>query len=571
MVLMTLIVNLVGVFLFLPKKAKAVDASDHIFLFWPTASDCSDKPSGWTVVSDANGEAFKDATNGYLFPRGETNYASNAGGALNHTHSGSGSSSAATATDRKTAAGNTHNSTAHTHTVTVDSVSSISSLPQYKELCVIQYDNGIPNGNSAIPNGAVAIFDGAVPSGWSDYSATFGTNFIRGGVAGTGGSNTHQATGHSVTATLNGTAGTIAKSGTTASRSSLANHTHTTGGSPSDISNTPDTQPPYQTIILGQKSSSGPIPNGMIAMFDDTDSSVGFSVAGWTRLSDSGGPFYQKFLKVTGAYGSPGGTAQHTHSQLTTTSTASASDTGGSGTGTIPGHQHPVVITLANGTNTNIPPYTNVVIAKKQTVTTTLTTDKGAYGNSETIAVSTTVTNYHATTALNGKYIDAVIFEDTVTADGKPTANEKYITNGCAGSGLWASGLYTHQNNNVNTAAGGGTANDNWNCSNANFPDNTTYTLWMRWYDSTSYAYNIYYEKSVTFTSVPTLTEVLFLALVGCGVFLGVKSGVIKIRKDNKPEPLEPPKPKDLSNINQISDTHHQGSIDGQNHTERKN
>ncbi len=552
LLILTIVANVISAFV-APKVAKAVDASDNMYLFWD--GDCTSPPSGWSTVSDAAGEEFYDTAGcggggcGGLFPRGGTSYSRLAGGALNHTHADAGSSStAATAADRKTAAGNTHNATAHTHTVTLDSVSSVSSLPGYENLCVIKNSSGIPNGNSAIPSGAIAIFDAAVPgANWSDISSNFasGNEFVRGNssAGGTGGSNTHQATGHTVAATLNGTAGTIAKSGTTATRSSLAMHTHTASGT----SDTPDTQPQYITIILGKATANTAIPNGMIAMFNDTDSSVGFSVAGWTRLSDSGGPFYQRFLKVTGAYGTQNGANQHSHAAIGATSTASASDVGGSGAGTIPGHQHPVTINLADGTNTNNPPYTDIVIAKKQTVTTTFTTDQADYGQGETVAVSTTVTNYGGA-ALNDKYIDAVIFEDTVTADGKPTVGEKWITNGCAGwDADWAANDYTHQNNNVDAAAAGGTATDNWNCSNANFPDITTYTLWMRWYDSASYAYDIYYEKSVTFTSVPTLTEILFMMLVGCAVFLGVRTGAIKFRMkskdDDNPSSDLPPEP----------------------------
>src|SRR3989304_6561003 len=356
----TIFANILNLFTFV-KPAKAVDASDHMLLFWN--DDCTSPPTGWAVVSDADGGEFYDATNGGLFPRGNSSYARNAGGALTHTHSGTGSSPAATATDRKTAAGSTHNSDTHTHPVTVDSVSNISNLPPYRNLCVIK-NTGTPNGNSAIPSGAIAIFDAAVPgANWSDVSGYFtgGFRYIRGNssAGGVGGSDAHQGTSHSVSATLTGVAGTIAASGSTANRSSLANHTHTASGT----SSAPGTQPPYITIILGKATANTAIPNGMIAMFDDTDSSVGFSVAGGTRLSDSGGPFYQKLLSPTGSYCSTGGANQHSHIAINATSSTRASDVGGSGSGTIPGHAHPPTLTLSHGTNTNLPPYTNVVIA----------------------------------------------------------------------------------------------------------------------------------------------------------------------------------------------------------------
>ena len=537
LLVMTLVANIINSFV-APKPAQAVDANDYMYLFWD--GNCAAPPSGWSVVSDADGEAFYDATNGGLFVRGNTSFARNAGGSLTHTHDATVTTTGVTGTSyRKNPSGTEMASNTHTHTGNSASVNSISSLPAYKTLCVIRYDNGIPNGDAAIPDGAIAIFDAAPPAGWSDYSATFGANFIRGNssAGNTGGSNTHQGTQHTVSNITIGAVNTSGayRYGTTGSAAATTTHTHT--GTSNTTSNTPDTQPPYIEVYLGKKSSNGPIPNGMIAMFDDTDSSVGFSVAGWTRLSDSGGDFYQRLPKVTGAYGSPSGAASHTHATVNHTSAAGSGALANSATPAQTAisetHTHSLGITL-NGTNTNIPPYTDVVIAKKQTVTTALTTDQAAYPNiGDTITVDATFNNYHASTNLANTKIDYVFFIDA-NANGRPDAGETYITNNCAGSGAWASGNYTHQTTGVNVVFGGNT-NDQWQCANNNFPDNTTYTLWSRWWDGTSYAYNIYYDKgSVTFTSIPTLTEILFMALVGCMVFLGYKQGIIKLNFGKK-------------------------------------
>lgn len=571
--LLTLIVNFVGAYAFLPKPVKAVDASDHMILFWPS-TDCSDVPSGWSSLSTGGGDFDT------YFPRGAASYSAKAGGSATHTHSITGVTDvgiASTTGDRNSGSGATGASNTHTHTgnsASIDAGGAPTVLPKYGEMCVIQYNNGIPNGNSAIPDGAVAIFDAAPPAGWSDYSSTFSAGsdtFIRGGTNNTGGDNAHGGTTHSITnITMGAVSGSI--SGQSSSKSlSSTTHAHATSTA---VSDTPDVQPPYMDIYLGQKSSAGAIPNGMVAMFDDADGSVGFSVAGWTRLSDGGGPFNNRFLKVTDSYGTPGGNTNHTHATINATSGSGGDDsnTGKAGTGgPIMTHAHSVDITLTADANTNIPPYTDVVIAKKQTVTTVLSTDKGAYGGGETIAVSTTVNNYHASTNLANTYIDAVIFEDTGTADGQPTVGETYITNGCAGSAAWNTGNYTHQNTSVNVNSGS-SANDNWNCDNTNFPDNTTYTLWTRWWDGASYNYNIYYDKSVTFTSVPTLTELLFMALVGCAVFLGVRTGAIKLRRnpdidpDGEPPVVDPPK------TDNLIEKHHQikRSIDGSHHKKKE-
>lgn len=64
-----------------------------------------------------------------------------------------------------------------------------------------------------------------------------------------------------------------------------------------------------------------------------------------------------------------------------------------------------------------------------------------------------------------------------------------------------------------------------------------------------------------TFESIPTLGEILFLVLIGIMVFLGVKSGVIKL-KPTKNEPIDK-KPHLRQGYGGQADTHHQRSIDG--------
>jgi hypothetical protein len=561
LVLLTLVANIAST-LVAPKVAQAVDASDHMLLFWPS-TNCADTPSGWTAVSDGAGEAFQG-----MFVRGETSYSARAKVDGSHTHAVSSVTTTAIASstgDRASGSAITGAGPSHTHTGNSATVgAAVTALPAYGEMCVIQYNNGIPNGDSAIPNGAVAIFDAAVPAGWNDYSSTFapsGTRFIRGGTNGTGGANDHSTASHSLT---NITLGAVSGSITGASQSkSYSTTSHTHAASSASSNDTPDIQPPYMNIYLGQKSNTGPIPNGMIAMFDDTDASVGFTEAGWTRLSDSGGPFYQRFLKVTGSYGSPGGSTAHSHT-FTTTSNSGGDDgsTAKAGVGgPIMAHDHTVQIVLSSTANSNIPPYTDVVIAKKQTVITALTTTGPYNNNGDTVQIDLTANNYHAATNLANNYLDYVIFEDTVTADGQPTNGETYMyktVSDCDTSGQY--GIdgpgYTFRNTAFTVNAGGNT-NDQQTCPNDDFPDQTTYTAWVRWWDGVT-ALNIYYEKTVTFYSVPTLTELLFMILVGCGVFLGVRSGVIKI-KLQKPDDSSgdsPPKPSNLSNINQISNHH---------------
>ena len=147
-----------------------------------------------------------------------------------------------------------------------------------------------------------------------------------------------------------------------------------------------------------------------------------------------------------------------------------------------------------------------------------LTTDKGSYPTlGETITVDLTAQN-NSPANITGSTLEYVFFIDA-DADHEPDAGETYITNGCAGSASWSSGNYTHQTTGFAVNGSGGTNADQWSCSNSNFPQNTTYHLWAKWYKG-SVEYDTNY---VTFTSVPTLGEILFVVLVGVILFFVIR------------------------------------------------
>ena len=518
---------MVGIPLGVP-RARA--ANPNMMLFW----DGGAAPSGWTIISDDAGEPFY----GGIFPRGNSSYTANNGSMGSTTHTHSATVSAGTpqgGSSKKVAAGSTQNNSSHTHTgsASVDSPAN-ASVPTYKDLKVIRY-SGIPTGATAIPDGAIAIFDTTVPSGWSDISSTFGTNFIRGAATagGTGGSNSHGGAAHTVSSiTINQNSTDVNVNSGTNNANMASVVAHNTGHTVTNqTSNTPDTQPPYQTIVLGQKSGDGILPQGMIAMFDGATLTDWY---GWEPLSNSGGPFYQNFLKVTGAYGSPAGATAHTHTSMTP-NTASAGGTvaAGNGTGSISSHYHVATITLDDGTNTNIPPYTDVVFAKSDYDYTTLTANN-APTLGDTVTVDTTVTNNSATT-VTSTHVKYVIFIDG-NADGIPAGGDTYITANCAGSGSWSTmANYTWEATGKTATSGGGTATDQQSCTNTNFPSNTTYTVYAQWHasdDSITYA-----TKYVTFSSIPTLGQLLFLVLIGSVVFIGYRQGAIKLKAKQKDSP----------------------------------
>lgn len=143
-------------------------AEENLILFY----DGDTVPAGWTCISDNLGEPFYQ-----IFPRGSGTYGGT-GGSLTHTHtvsfvSCSGPSDLVRACPFDLYAFPT---STHTHGLFDADISYKSNLPEYKNLKVIKYNNGVP---TTIPAGAISIFDTAPPAGWTRYSAQ-DNYFVRG-------------------------------------------------------------------------------------------------------------------------------------------------------------------------------------------------------------------------------------------------------------------------------------------------------------------------------------------------------------------------------------------------------
>jgi hypothetical protein len=326
----------------------AGDAIGNMLLFFDGATI----PTGWTCVSCMTGDDFYQR-----FVRGASTAGSN-GGSTTHTHTASGS----VATTGAAAVGNGGNGTIainnHSHTFT-PTLNSPSNLPAYRQLKIIRHDSaGEP---STIPTGAIAIFDTTVPSGWTRYSAQDG-NYIRGeGTAGTtGGSNTH-------TVSISGTTGAATggndrqRTGQTQVGVATSTHDHTVSGTSASANN----EPAYREVILGELDSAAAPPNDMIAMFDDEPA------IGWNSISGSGGALENRFIKPAATYGTTGGADTHNHSNTVITSgvpnQTTTSRTGTSATSST--HTHSVTVSGYSNEN-HLPPYRNVVFAKRAAVPT---------------------------------------------------------------------------------------------------------------------------------------------------------------------------------------------------------
>jgi hypothetical protein len=244
-------------------------------------------------------------------------------------------------------------SSTHIHTLASSTVSTDTHLPVYRNLKVIEHDNGIP---TAIPAGAIAIFDETPPTGWSQYSDQNGY-FIRADVdaGSTGGNPTHS---HTVTIVTNSPDDTVYLRRGGSAEYATDTHTHSAVASTDVVSN----DPPYLTVILAKADNDTPVPAGMIAMFDATPS------GNWDVVSDSSEPFSEKFIKGSNSYGITGGSESHSHGNQVV-SLPETSDVNGNGrqggfsTFASQDHIHTVDVTAYDSVS-NLPPYIDVIFAK---------------------------------------------------------------------------------------------------------------------------------------------------------------------------------------------------------------
>lgn len=324
----------------------ASDAVGQMLLLWDGAS----VPTDWSCVSCTSGDPFFQR-----FVMGSST-GSVTGGSATHTHTAVGSVLASPDTSTEGGSGTVAPS-GHTHTYT-PTIGSASNLPSYRQLQVIQYQ---PSAGEppTLPAGAIGVFDASVPTGWTRYSVQDGY-YVRfeNTVGTTGGSNSHTHTISGSTGAAVGT-GLASRGGGSQTTAALSTHTHTVNGAtPSEA-----VEPPYIEVILGKLDSDGAAPNGLITMWSDE------APGGWLDESSTpSDPFFGRFLKASATYGTTGGSATHTHANVTglstdpTTNTTNAR-TGSSGSSAT--HVHSVSVTDFSTTN-NLPPYITAVFAKRQ-------------------------------------------------------------------------------------------------------------------------------------------------------------------------------------------------------------
>jgi hypothetical protein len=317
--------------------------STQLILFWDNNSAT---PPGWTCISDIGDDFFE------VFPRGAPSYGGT-GGSLTHTHTAGVVSCTAPSLTTQCKAGLLVTCSSSSHTHTSATLLPASNVPLRRGLRIIRCDTGIP---STIPAGAIALFDSEpLPPGWTRYSAQDGY-FIEGvSIAGMViGSNTHN---HVVS--TSGPSSTV-NAGIGAVGVATGIHVHP------GTTNTQSNEPPYIEIILAQADSETSIPRGMIGMFNESPSGC------WTVVSDIGGVLYHRFVKGNSIYGATGGSETHSHTNLTITPPLAQFFVRTSGLGAnifVGSAAHIHNITVSFSTDSNLPPYRDVIFAKLGIVT----------------------------------------------------------------------------------------------------------------------------------------------------------------------------------------------------------
>lgn len=350
---MLLLASFVVVALELPQPRETARAqSANMILFF----DGVTLPLGWTLVSSGSTQPVGDFYQ--KFPRGYSSYGGTGGGTT-HTHSISWVSSTAASGSNIFERGTSIASNTHTHnSITSSSMNGGTSLPPYRDLKIVKY-SGIP---SKLKGGLIGMFDTATPSDayWLRYSAQDG-KFIRGEttVGGTGGASVH--THANVSITTGGPSATDGASGASASFPD-SSHTHTGSGTTA-LTNHEPLHVDVRLYILNALSLDW-VPEGMIAMFDADPG------AGWDVISDSAETYYERFFQGESTYAAGQGNATHTHSNLVITTGTSSSNSACQNfkvnLGFISDTTHTHGIGVSFGSADNLPPYRNVIVAKKK-------------------------------------------------------------------------------------------------------------------------------------------------------------------------------------------------------------
>lgn len=371
----------------------ASDAAGEVILLWDGGSTL---PAGWTCISCAASDAFKD-----VMPRVSSTYGNASSGLNTHNHTLTFSNASATAATEagNTATGGTAAPTnAHTHsTWTAPELADGDIRPPFNNLLLIKASSP-----TTLPSGTIGMFtgtSGSLPANWTYYSAMEDKFLMGSNATTTGGAATH--THATSTAPFSSTGvGGLADGGNGAQSAAFAHgHAVAESGSLTNHSN----GPPYVGIVFGKLTADNdPIPNGLLAFFDNASLPTN-----WNVYSTSGSPYVGSFIQGTSTFGSTGGSsANHNHGGTVTFISGASTSTlnnksGASSAWAQSAHTHSVAFTISS--TSSLPVYRDVILGQYSTPTNSPPTVSAVVLNSGSAItlspnVTTTITAVASTT-----------------------------------------------------------------------------------------------------------------------------------------------------------------------------
>jgi len=350
-------------------------------------------PTGWTRNTDFDN----------YFPYGATTYGGTGGSSASHNHGGTASCTTGGPSNNSSAGcagGGGASSNTHTHTGASAGLNEITVLPSY--INMIFCSRTALN----IPAGLIGIFNTSAPSGWTRFTAL--DNRLPRGASSygtTGGSDTHSHT--TTTGAVTGSSDWIGVTYGTSGSSPFANSNHTHTVTSASVS-TNNHLPPYRNVVFASSNGTTLAPSNIVLITDV------LPPYGWTRFTD----LDNRFARGASSYGGTGGASTHTHTVTIGTGGPSSTQQRDGGCTSVPSTTHTHSCTATTSTQSNLPPYRNVIFAQRKTSLSSSQSSEEMYNSAPTAPSSLLAegtTNPTRVTNLNPVF--SAIFNDPDTGD----------------------------------------------------------------------------------------------------------------------------------------------------------
>jgi len=374
-------------------------------------------PTGWTRNTDLDN----------YFPYGAITYGDTGGSAASHNHGGSTSCTTGGPSNNSfagCAGGGGASSNSHTHTGATAGLNGTTVLPSYINMIFCSRTE------LNIAAGLIGIFNTSAPSGWTRFSSL--DNRIPRGASSygtTGGSDTHSHT--TTTGTATGSNDWIGVTYGTSGSSPFANanHTHTVT---SASASTNDHLPPYRNVLFGSSNGTTIAPTGVVLI-----TSV-LPPYGWTRFTD----LDNRFPRGASSYGGTGGASTHSHTTTIGTGGPSSTQERDGGCTSVASTTHTHSCTATTSTQSNLPPYRNVIFAQRKTSLSSSQSSEEIYNSAPTTPSSLLAEGTTNPTRVTTSFpIFSAIFNDSDIGDtGVSYQLEVNTTSAFNGTSMWDSG-----------------------------------------------------------------------------------------------------------------------------------